>query len=236
MKRRDGFTLTEVMIASSLVIVVFIIIYAVFDTSDKAYWTQVPLKEAQIATQKTLEAVSYETQETGLDFVWAAPITGESLPAGVQQAMVWASARSSGGQFMTDSSFQPLWQKTVALVPLTQTDGTVTLTRFEFAPPPPASPTCTPRISVTASPAQLTLSWLDGGGAVAATSSAIPRSLGIKQLPNLPQFSITPVTSITDASGAVVSVALIKIRADVSARAPKGKVTVTIKPSIRGRN
>lgn len=237
MKRsRGGFSFTEVMIASVILMVVIIIVYAVFDTSDKAYWTQVPVKEAQINVQKVLESVSYETHESGLDFVWGAPITGETLPAGVQQSMVWASARDANNTFITNASFQPTWQKTLALVPLNLADGTVALFRFTFATTPPASPTCTPRINVQSGPGTLSLSWLDSGGVVISTSATVARTSGVKQLPNLNLFSITPVTNVVDAQGTTVVVDLIQVKAQVVASAPQGKVNVMAQTSIRGRN
>jgi hypothetical protein len=231
---RKGFTFLEVMIASTVLIVVVIIIYAAFDSSDKAYWTQVPLKEAQLKVQKLLEETSTETHESGLDFVWRADVAGESLPANASRALVWASARNSSNQFVTNVSFQPVWQRTLALVPLNEADGTLSLRRYSFSTTPPATPTCTPRIVVTTG--DLLVQWVDSGGNVVATSPTVARGTGVKALTALTGFTVTPVSTITDSSGATVVVDLIQVQASCAGQTPKGAVTITAQTSIRGRN
>lgn len=229
-----GFTFTEVMIASSILIVVVIIIYAAFDTSDKTYWTQIPVKEAQIKVQKLLEETTTETHESGLDFVWRADISGESLPTNADRALVWASARNNAGRFITNASFQPVWQRTVALVPLQEADGSLSLRHFTFVTTPPATPTCTPQIVVSST--ALTLNWVDTLGTVVTSSPPASRNSGVKALTFLTGFNVTPVSTLIDSSGATVVVDLIKVQASCSASSPHGLITVSAQTSIRGRN
>lgn len=233
-----GFSLLEVVIASTILIVVILIIYAVFDSSDKTYRTQVPMREAQVNVQKILELASSEATESGLDFIWGAAITGETHPGQLNTALVWPSARDASNQFMTNASGTPMWQKTRALIPLNHPDGTtVSLYRFEIPTVPPAVPACYPRIVVTA--LDVSIQWLrvsDNG--IQLTSTAVLRTAGIAQLPNMNLFAITPVSTMGNPSGgAPISLDVIKLEAYVSVKAPQGPpVIVGTQTSIRGRN
>lgn len=236
MKRRNGLTMIEVMIASSILIVVVLIIYAVFDSSDKTYRTQVPVKEAQFKCQKLLENVSREAHESGNDFIWGAAISGETHPTGLTTAMVWASARNVADQFVTDGSYQPVWQKTMALVPLNEPDGTVTLYRYSFQTTPPAMPACYPQVLISGSTLQI--QWLrTSDGAVESTSIAVSRSSGIKELTEAMLFTVAPVPPMADPNGGPnITLDTIKIVCQVRATSPNGSVTVGAETSIRGRN
>jgi hypothetical protein len=236
--RRFGLTLLEVLIASSILIVIALIIYAVFDSSDKTYRTQVPIKEAQIGVQKVLELAAKEATESGLDFIWGASVTGEAHPAGLNTALVWASARSGTNMFMTNASYQPIWQKCMVLIPLNNPDGTtVSLYRFTVPTTPPNTATCYPQVSVVGG-TNIQITWLrvsDNG--VENTSALVARSTGVMELANMQLFAVTPISTMGNPSGGpAIALDVIKLEAYVTASSPNGPVRVGTQTSIRGRN
>jgi hypothetical protein len=233
---RRGFSLLEVTIASSLIIVVLIVIYGLFDSSDKAYWTHVPMKEAQITLQKTLETVSFETQETNTDNIWETAVSGGGLGAMVNEALVWTSARNSSNQYIMDSEGKPVWQRTIALVPVVSPGQTVTLHRFTFTLTPPIGITVTPKI-IIASNNVVTLQFLDAGFQVVGTSGGIPASSAVKVVPNLVKFQVTGSNTMANPAGpGSINLDVIRVEIAMTASGPHGSTTVNYQSSVRGRN
>jgi Tfp pilus assembly protein PilE len=136
-QNRAGFTFMEVMIASAIMIVVFIVIYATFDTADTSYRNEGSLRSAQLMAQQKVDEFVTEAAETGRNLLWVAPLTiTPSNPTGLQKALVYLSARDNTTKQYTLAGLNPDWQNTVVIVPLPAVQGgTYELVRFEMPEP-----------------------------------------------------------------------------------------------------
>lgn len=135
-KNRSGFTMMEVMIASSILIVVFIVIYATFDTADTSYRNESSLRSAQLMAQQKVDEFVTEAAETGRGLLWVAPVTiTPSNPTGLRSALVYLSARDSSTKQYVLTGLNPDWQNTVVVLPLPSSQGGYELVRYQMAEP-----------------------------------------------------------------------------------------------------
>jgi hypothetical protein len=162
-------------------------------------------------------------------------VSGETLPAEIRGAFVFLSARDPAtGAFVTRNQ-APEWQKAVALVPLIQGDGSVSLCKFTFSTLPSDPSAVVPDLLFTTG--QATLRWLDASTLQVVSSEARPRAAYLSvSLPNLTAFDCGVVSSVPSGGQTAIPTNIWRINAQVAAAGPKGPMTVAATTSIRGRN
>jgi hypothetical protein len=236
---RRGFTLVEVLIAGSILVVIIIIVTGLFTTTNAAYETEVPLREAQVKAQQICDALVKEVGEGRAGMVWSA--AGEAMPSGVTapSAFVFLSARDAQGRFvMNGATMQPGWQKTIAYVPLANypSTGTVSLSRFDFGTGsvPSTIEGYVPRLALTS--AQVKLEWVPTAGGTAVLSVIKSRSAGVIQCTSLLRFSIEYAKSFTKSDGTLYTTGAWNINVTISARSSGRAAKAAHDASIVPRN
>ncbi len=239
--RRAGLSLIEVVIAAAILVVVILIITSLFFTTDTAYRTEVPIRDAQVKCQKLVDEIAKEISEGSTSMVWTTQVTTElpALPTDVDDALVFLSARDPAtGNFVTDSTtMQPVWQKAVAYVPLRNAQGEVEIRRFDFGATSLPSPVTgnTPLISTTS--ANVVLDW-----APTSVQTTKTRTSGILHLGTATKFALARQTVTPTSGGEPILTGgpftrdVWSIEVSVSVRVAKGTTTVSLVSAIQGRN
>jgi prepilin-type N-terminal cleavage/methylation domain-containing protein len=234
---RRGFTLLEVMIASSILIVVFIVIYALFSTSDTSYRSETSLRTAQINAQRVVDEFVNEAAESGKARIWSAGVSiMPANPAKLSKALVFVSARDAAHAFILNG-MQPNWQKTVAILPLPATDGTFALWRFELAPATTNQMGCA-SVTATVSATTLTIQFLDALGNPIDAGPSVALSAGRRVLnSDLIELKVESIATAGTNDGNQNLDSVMQIGIQIEVRPPQGKAFQTgYVTSIRGRN
>jgi hypothetical protein len=188
-------TLVEVTIAGAIVLVVVLVASGLFLASDRAYRSEVPLRGRQVRCQQIVDEIARDLHEGGKTNCWLVDTIGETLPAGVDapKTLVLLSARDDAGNFIVDpSSLAPIWQRTLAYVPLNAENGQAVLSRIDFGSGSVPSPLTGRVPRITASPSTLRLEWLSGGSPVTPPGIVDrPRNLAVLRLPSLERFRMS---------------------------------------------
>jgi hypothetical protein len=178
----------EVMIASAISVIVLMILYGLFVTSSDSYVIHTKHRSAHFDAQKALNMIVRDLKEAKQKYAWTSPVTGEFTSVELTQlpAVVFLSARHvTSMDYIVDASLMPIWQKTVAYVPLRDPTGQVNLYRFTWTtgavPPDPLNSTAV----ITADANNIHLQYMSGGAPVFATPIALARGLGVRQLEGL---------------------------------------------------
>jgi hypothetical protein len=246
--KRRGTTLVEVTVAGALLIFVVIIVAGLVHTTDRAYSTELPLRERQVRCQGVVDGISGEILEGTLQAVWTLPIEGEPATEGIDapEGLLFLSARDASGNFVTDGvTLVRIFQKAVAYLPLRRLDssgqftGEVELVRFDFAAGSLPDPWegRVPRITATTS--DVTLDWI--GASPPVTRTLHRRTGGVCVLPNLVRFSVenTKRTLLPGFDPADPEFTPEACKIGVSARFPLGDGrfgTIKVDSSIHARN
>jgi hypothetical protein len=231
-------------------VLLIVVVSGLVNTSDRAYATQVPLRERQVRCQGALDAVAKEIREGRTSAAWLCPVSGETLPADVQApfALVVLSARDGSGRFIASgTSLLPVWQKAVIYAPLNVLDssGECALHRFEIFSVPPTPTSARPVLAVT--PTNVRLEWvpLAGGPFLNPPGSIqIGRAAGVCVLPRLvrfvannPKLTATTADDFTLPGGSTWAPDLWTLGVSCALRLEGGR-TLSIKAdsTIQGRN
>lgn len=253
MKRAGGFTFIEVMIASVILIVVFILIYGTMQVADESYLREASLRTAQLNAQNSLDTITVEAAETGRGQLWTGSIViTPSNPANLSIGLVYLTARDASGAYVM-SGVTPVWQNTVALIPLPAlSGGTYDLVRYELAAPSATQLAATSTI-VTVSATQVTIDFKQGATSL-GTAISIPRTSGRKVLGvDMTGFTLrstatdqaalsgTNVSSVQTTQTTVVGTTnllnIMEIGVQIQVTPPRGAKFVTgYTTTIRGRN
>lgn len=248
MKTRHGLSLLEVLIAGAILVVVILIITGVFVTTDTAFRTELPIREAQVKTQRLVDEMAREIGEGDTSMVWTSAVQGESLPSGTFHALIFLSARNvSTGAFVTDAqTMQPVWQKAVAFVPIVNAQGEVEVRRYNFGAASFPNPieSNVPYIHTDAN--NVHLEWkTNPTGPVAAPPGTLTvrRSSGILKISPVTRLELAHATTTSSGGGSDPVLAggpfnrdVWTLHVQVTVRVAKGTTTVRLSSAIQGRN
>ncbi len=264
MKQKSGFTLIEVMIASVIIIIVIVVIYSTFSTADTTYMKESNVRGAQLQSQRMVDEIVGEAAESGRGMIWASALTvaPTNNPAGLQQALVYVSARATSGVnqglVVTSGTGSMDWQACICVVPLVQPGQTnlYGLWRYELAEPTVAQLAAS-SVTVTVSATTVNVTFWDGGGIQIGAVLSVLRTAGILKLrQDMTRFTLsgynakgTATTSGTglgqtvtiggagDTWGNVNNLQIMDIGVTIRAKMPKGRDFETgYNTTIRGRN
>jgi prepilin-type N-terminal cleavage/methylation domain-containing protein len=115
MKGSRGFTLLEVILASSLLAILLALIFSAFSTGMTAYDTVYFISCAQERLHICMEEILGELMEANPQYIWVSSFNEEGFE-NAQELLVFLSARSEGGEFVV-SNGQPQWQSVVVYLP-----------------------------------------------------------------------------------------------------------------------
>jgi hypothetical protein len=234
---RAGLSLVEVLVASAILIVVVIVITGLFGTTDEAYRTETPLREAQVRCQAAVDAIAREIQEGSGSLCWAVSVQGESLPAGADRALLFASARGADGNFVRlATTLEPVWQRAIAYIPLRAPDATVSLYRFDFGVGslPGGFTGVAPRIVASAS--AVSIEWRDGSNNLIAGPVSRGRLTGIGQCPDLAAFALGNPDTIQRAEGGTYQANVWTVGISGYVNLARKRTKVSVETNVQGRN
>lgn len=204
---RRGYSLTEIMIASVILILVLIVIYATFMAGDRFYQNESVLRDAQFNVRRDLEQINQEISEGTPPAIWKR--TDPTIATGPNKALIFLSGRdpddtnSFSGVSPQDihnpasgPMFTVTWLAFVVYAPYPIAGGKFELRRYVIKLPPPGISTAPATLTVTFTAASITL----------AGYGTITRSGGAKVLDDLITFEVgppaTPTAAFNDPPGA----------------------------------
>lgn len=205
-----GMTILEVMIASLLLGILFIIAYAAFETTAMTAGAELPLRDSQMRLQHTLDQLAQEVRESSSKYLWTGVFTDTKMPDPLQSYLVFLTARDATPEKKPrTTNLQIQWQQAVIFAPYyndTQKRGE--LRRYTLNPLPQSW------ISETAPTVTFSAGYITINGV------QIPRSGGDLVLADLAQF-ITAETTRVSLSATVLAA---------------GKTRTTYSTSVFARN
>jgi hypothetical protein len=240
-------SLLEVVLASALLIVVVLVITGLVHTTDRAYLTEIPLRERQVRCQAVVDSISQQLHEARGSWVWLAPVLDEPLPAPLSRALLFASARDADGRFASHGvTLEPCAQKYIACVPLNR-HGSTALVRYTFDTLGPALMTSEPQVPrISASASTIRLQWVYASGGSPVQEVSCPRESGVVLLADLERFSVSnpKLTAGTEddfqlAGGGTWAPDMWQIGVTVRFRSEYGYgrwISISVDSSINGRN
>lgn len=248
MRSRHGLSLLEVLIAGAILIVVILIITGVFTTTDTAFRTELPIREAQVKSQRLVDEMAKEISEGNTSMIWTSAVQGESLPAGTFTALIFLSARDvSTGAFVTDAvTMQPVWQKAVAFVPIVNAQGEVEVRRYNFGAASFPNPIGSNVPYIRTDSNNVHLEWKTNPSGPITTppgTRTVGRSSGILKISPVTRLELAHATTTSSGGGSDPMLTggpfdrdVWTIHVEVTVRVARGTTIVRLNSAVQGRN